>query len=225
MDQFAYPFNPLPDEERFHLFHNIHAKIEANDTDIKLEPIAGSILITNERVAWFTTPRDLTEDEKGFIQTFDNQHGQQEKSFTVLNHKGKSFMFKYNDLVSHGLQGQKLFCFLGSAEEMELEGIQQQSIQEITQQQDPADIVQVEGGTYKIEFDLKELPKEEQENLFQVLSEYAAFDEDDLEEGMDQMITADQIDDDGNIKMQQEENGQDENDDSWEDDNENGKML
>lgn len=60
-------------------------------------------------------------------------------------------MFRYKELVSHGLQGGTLVCFLGSyEEEMEIEDDEQTGVQELLEQTDPAEIVSLEKGEYQV---------------------------------------------------------------------------
>ncbi|CAD8191653.1 unnamed protein product [Paramecium octaurelia] len=180
MNGIAYPFDLLQNEEKLHLFQNIKAKIYGqNDAQISLEPIPGSLFITNVRICWFNFPKkmeELSPQERQLVETIQVKHGQKKELWQSLNLNGKSFMFIYPRLLSHGLQGNKLRCFIGELEAEEDVYIQQSKstgLEDFLEQDNPVNIVDLERGKYQIEFDLQLLDKQTQDEIFDLVTEYS----------------------------------------------------
>ncbi|CAD8156200.1 unnamed protein product [Paramecium pentaurelia] len=221
-----YPFQAMLSEDQFHLFENVNVKlIGQNGKEIEFSPISGNLLITNERLCWYSLPQN-NESQTNEQQQKDIQiEKTQENTSLVSNMNGKSFMFNYETLVSHGQQGDQFMCFLGSQEEEEMElEEEQEALIELIQQQNPAEIVNLGKGEYQIYFDLSKQSKETQNKINDIFTELATANvemEDEGDEFMDEMITADNIDQDGNIivkkQQQQEDQEIEDNDEDYED--------
>ncbi|CAD8190063.1 unnamed protein product [Paramecium pentaurelia] len=180
MNGIAYPFDLLQIEDKLHLFQNIKAKIYGqNDAQISIEPIHGSLFITNIRICWFNFPKkieELSPQERQLVETIQDKHGQKKELWQQLNLNGKSFMFLYSRLLSHGLQGNKLRCFIGELEAEDDIYVQQNKntgLEDFLEQENPVNIVDLEGGKYQIEFDLQLLDKETQDEIFDLVTEYS----------------------------------------------------
>ncbi|CAD8098214.1 unnamed protein product [Paramecium primaurelia] len=180
MNGIAYPFDLLQNEDKLHLFQNIKAKIYGqNDAQISIEPIHGSLFITNIRICWFNFPKkieELSPQERQLVETIQDKHGQKKELWQQLNLNGKSFMFLYSRLLSHGLQGNKLRCFIGELEAEDDIYVQQNKntgLEDFLEQENPVNIVNLEGGKYQIEFDLQLLDKQTQDEIFDLVTEYS----------------------------------------------------
>ncbi|CAD8078325.1 unnamed protein product [Paramecium sonneborni] len=226
-NEIQYPFQPMLSEDQFHLFEDVKVKlIGQNGKEIEFLQNSGNLLITNERLCWYSL---LQNNESSLTNEQIQQEKQNEKiegnGSLVSNIKGKSFMFNYETLVSHGQQGDQFMCFLGSQEEEEMElEEEQEALIELVQQQNPAEIVNLGKGEYQIYFDLSKLSKETQIKINDIFTELATANVEMEEEGdefMDEMITADNIDQDGNIIIKKKEQKEDEeiedNDEDYED--------
>ncbi|CAD8124175.1 unnamed protein product [Paramecium sonneborni] len=185
MNGIAYPFDLLQNEDKLHLFQNIKAKIYGqNDAQISIEPINGSLFITNIRLCWFNFPKKIEElnpQERQLVETIQTKHGQKKELWQQLNLNGKSFMFIYSRLLSHGLQANKFRCFIGELEaEEDLYAQQTKStgLEDFLEQQNPANIVDLEKGKYQIEFDLQFLDIQTQNEIFDLVTEYSIIQDD-----------------------------------------------
>ncbi|CAD8163941.1 unnamed protein product [Paramecium octaurelia] len=225
-NEIQYPFQQMLSEDQFHLFENIKVKvIGQNGKEIEFTPNSGNLLITNERLCWYSLPQSNESLTNEQLQKDIQIEKTQENSSLVSNLNGKSFMFNYETLVSHGQQGDQFMCFLGSQEEEEMElEEEQEALIELIQQQNPAEIVNLGKGEYQIYFDLSKQSKETQNKINDIFTELATANvemEDEGDEFMDEMITADNIDQDGNIivkkKQQQEGEEIEDNDEDYED--------
>ncbi|CAD8163515.1 unnamed protein product [Paramecium octaurelia] len=226
LNEVQYPFQPMLSEDQFHLFENIKVKIIGqNGNEIEFASNSGNILITNERLCWYCLPQNNEQSTNEQIQKEILIEKAEENASCVSNINGKSFMFSYETLVSHGQQGDQFMCFLGSQEEEEMDlEEEQEALIELIKQENPAEIVNLGKGEYQIYFDLSKQSQETKKKINDIFTELATANVEMEEEGdefMDEMITADNIDQDGNIivKKQQQQEGEEleDNDEDYED--------
>lgn len=150
------------------------------------------------------------------------------------------FFFRYQNCITHGIDKQNLVCMISDLQERDPYDEDEEDDEENGHEKEPdfilekirnvdslesEDCVQLVGN-YQLIFHYGDLGQEQLKNVFNIFSECSALNPDDNQPDEDiednDFITADDIDENGNLKVRDEANGDeiDAEEGGYEDDNE-----
>jgi hypothetical protein len=241
--QEKYDFRIIPQNKKFFPSHNIFFM----ENKIKEEPLLPFNLYEDEESKYFQAKLKVKI-------AANNEHATLENATLVLttqrvmifteNPQKKVLFFKYQNSITHGIDKQSLVCMISDLIEKDPTEEEEEEEEDpepdfIIEQIKTIDTFDAEGwiqvvGDYQITFDYSSLGQEALQEVFKVFSECSALNpdenapEDEQNFFDNEFITADNIDEEGNVhfnnneELEDGEDNEEDGDDADDEDKEEG---